>query len=114
MSDSAFGEPRLGPGSEPSNALPGFAGIMGQYAAQHEKRNPWHPSSKFDADVRGFGTKIDGMGASIDSRLILEVGVGSAVSASLARQIKNAVDCPDGSRELVSPRLNVISLAQWW
>ena len=68
---------------------------MGQYAAQHEKRNPWYPSSKFDADVRGFGAKLDGMGASIDSRLILEVGVGSAVSASLARQIESALDWPD-------------------
>ena len=27
--------------------------------------------------------------------LVLQVGVGSAVSASLARQIENAVDCPD-------------------
>jgi len=27
--------------------------------------------------------------------LVLKVGVGSAVSASLARQIENAVDCPD-------------------
>ena len=28
-------------------------------------------------------------------RLVLQVGVGSAVAASLARQIENAVDCPD-------------------
>ena len=27
--------------------------------------------------------------------LVLQVGVGSAVSASLARQIENAVDCPN-------------------
>ena len=35
------------------------------------------------------------MGRSGTRELVLQVGVGSAVSASLARQIENAVDCPD-------------------
>src|SRR6266851_3188759 len=33
--------------------------------------------------------------ATFEDFLVLQVGVGSAVSASLARQIENAVDCPD-------------------
>ena len=34
-------------------------------------------------------------GREFEDFLVLQVGVGSAVSASLARQIENAVDCPD-------------------
>jgi hypothetical protein len=51
--------------------------------------------------------RLNGNGREFEDFLVLQVGVGSAVSASLARQIEN------GSRELVSPRVNVISLAQW-
>jgi hypothetical protein len=38
---------------------------------------------------------LNGNEREFEDFLILQVGVGSAVSASLARQIKNAVDCPD-------------------
>ena len=34
-------------------------------------------------------------GRELEDFLVLQVGVGSTVSASFARQIENAVDCPD-------------------
>jgi hypothetical protein len=39
--------------------------------------------------------RLNGNGREFEDFLVLQVGVGSAVSASLARQIENAVDCPD-------------------
>src|ERR1700737_858456 len=39
--------------------------------------------------------RLNGNGREFEGFLVLQVGVGSAVSASLARQIENAVDCPD-------------------
>ena len=39
--------------------------------------------------------RLNGNGREFEDSLVLQVGVGSAVSASLARQIENAVDCPD-------------------
>ena len=50
----------------------------------------------------GFGVRatplqgrLNGNGREFEDFLVLQVGVGSAVSASLARQIENAVDWPD-------------------
>src|ERR671937_3126406 len=39
--------------------------------------------------------RLNGNRARNRGLLVLQVGVGSAVSAPLARQIENAVDCPD-------------------
>jgi hypothetical protein len=39
--------------------------------------------------------RLNGDGREFEDVLVLQVGVGSAVAASLARQIENAVDCPD-------------------
>ena len=39
--------------------------------------------------------RLNGNGREFEDFLVLQVGVGSAVSASLARQIENAIDCPD-------------------
>ena len=39
--------------------------------------------------------RLNGNGREFEDFLVLQVGVGSAVSASLARQIENAVDWPD-------------------
>src|SRR5260370_41831089 len=39
--------------------------------------------------------RLNGNGREFEDFLVLQIGVGSAVSASLARQIENAVDCPD-------------------
>ena len=39
--------------------------------------------------------RLNGNGLEFDDFLVPQVGVGRAVSASLARQIENAVDCPD-------------------
>jgi hypothetical protein len=38
--------------------------------------------------------RLNGNGREFEDFLVLQVGVGSAVSASLARQIENAIDCP--------------------
>ena len=42
-----------------------------------------------------FQGRLNGNGREFEDFLVLQVGVGSAVSASLARQIENAVDWPD-------------------
>ena len=39
--------------------------------------------------------RLNGNGREFEDFLVLQVGVGSAVSASLARQIESAVDWPD-------------------
>ena len=39
--------------------------------------------------------RLNGNGREFEDFLVLQIGVGSAVSASLARQIENAVDWPD-------------------
>ena len=45
--------------------------------------------------VRVVEGRLNGNGREFEDFLVLQVGVGSAVSASLARQIENAVDWPD-------------------
>jgi hypothetical protein len=39
--------------------------------------------------------RLNGNGREFEDFLVLQVGVGSAVSASLARQIENAIDWPE-------------------
>ena len=42
-----------------------------------------------------FQGRLNGDGREFEDFLVLQVGVGSAVSASIARQIESAVDWPD-------------------
>src|SRR5260370_16503900 len=51
--------------------------------------------------------RLNGNGREFEDFLVLQVGVGSAVSASLARQLENAVDWPDRAEGAGAPPLEL-------
>src|SRR5215470_2685570 len=53
------------------------------------------PIAESAAHATPLQRRLNRSGREFEDFLVLQVGVGSAVSASLARQIENAVDCPD-------------------
>jgi hypothetical protein len=54
-----------------------------------------HSHAGFRVRATPLQDRLNGNGREFEDFLVLQVGVGSAVSASLARQIENAVDWPD-------------------
>jgi len=71
------------------------------------------PSARFSvlSDFRGRQRRTI---KNLEDFLVLYAGVRTAVSASLARQIENAVNCPDRVEGAAVAALERHSLGKWW